>query len=423
MMTTELRSAAVLAALLVTSAVSGGTVAAQAPLTLRAVVEAASQKHPLTEAAKARVTAAEGVRRGAGVLPNPAFTYQVENRRFPGEPSPVGMDAEVSSYATLPLEPFFQRWPRVKAADASVRAAGAEVSAARHAAALDAARAFYRAARAEVGVEATADVLAGLEELVRYNTARAAEGATPEGELVRVRLERDRVATELAMARVELARARAELAPYLGAGQTVGALDWQDGLLAAPALPAADAALAEARRARPELIAGRERVRAASGEVSLQRTMLLRQADALFGTKQVAGTKTLLLGFSVPIPLLDQNRGEVQRATGERRAAEQELAWLEARASAEVEGALAAVRGLGEQLDALGPDFLARAEEARTIALAAYHEGATPLLTVLDASRALADARRTHAELLFLHQQSVLELNVALGREPLGEGH
>ena len=123
--------------------------AAQAPpLTLRAVVEAAGARHPLTEAAKARVTAAEGVRRGAGALPNPVLTYQVENRRFPGDALPAGIDAEVSSYATLPLEPLFQRWPRLRAADAGVRAADAEVVAARHAAALDAARAFYRVARA-----------------------------------------------------------------------------------------------------------------------------------------------------------------------------------------------------------------------------------------------------------------------------------
>ena len=152
----------------------------------------------------------------------------------------------------------------------------------------------------------------------------------------------------------------------------------------------------------------------------MQRTLLLRQVDAVVGSKQVAGTRTLIVGLSLPFPLFDQNRGEVQRATGERRAAEQELAWLEARAAAEVRGALEAVAGLGEQLALLGDGYLARAEEGRTIALAAYHEGAAPLLQLLDASRALAEARRTHAELLFLHQQSVLELNVALGMEPLG---
>lgn len=44
----------------------------------------------------------------------------------------------------------------------------------------------------------------------------------------------------------------------------------------------------------------------------------------------------MLLGVSLPIPLFDQNRGEVQRAVGERAPAGQGQAWAKGQADGEV---------------------------------------------------------------------------------------
>lgn len=174
-----------------------------------------------------------------------------------------------------------------------------------------------------------------------------------------------------------------------------------------------------ARAARPDLAAWRARSEAASAEVSAQRTLTVRQVGATVGTKRRGGATSLLLGLSLPLPLFDQNRGEVQRATGERSAAEQELAWAERQAIAEVEAAYEAAQLLTEQVDYLRGTFLARAEESRRIALAAYQEGAVSLLQVLDASRTLGDARLTYYRTTFAQRLSLLELNAAVGASSL----
>lgn len=401
-------------------------------LRLGEALQRAVAQHPLVEAARARVSAARGARRTAGTLPNPVFSYWGENLGSAARNATTPLDRETQTFATLPLEPLFQRWPRVRGADATVRAATAELDRARQVVALDAARAFYRVAAAQNAVAAAMDIHARLAELVTFNRARVSEGVAAEADLIRTELELDRVAASVTLEQVELARARAELAPYVVGTATVAttvadrlaalrsdslrvAVD--DGPTSAQQASLAPLAeyVAQARLARPDLLASRARAAAARAEIGYQRTLTVRQVGATFGTKRTAGVTSLIAGLSLPIPLFDQNRGEVQRATGERLAAELELAWAERQAAAEVEAAYEAVQLLTDQANRLRGSFLDRAEESRRIALAAYEEGAVSLLQVLDASRTLADARLTYYRTLFAQRQSLLELRAATG--------
>lgn len=401
-------------------------------LRLDEVLQRALAQNPLLEAARARVSAARGVRRTARALPNPVLTYWVESLGAPWRSASTSLDRETQTYATLPLEPLFQRSPRVRGADATVRAADAELARARQVVALDAARAFYRVAAAQDAVEAADEILARLTELVTFNQVRVEEGVAAEADLIRTQLERDRMAAIVTLEQVELSRARAALAPYVATSAT-GATQIRD-RAAAPRSDAlrvtvddsADAPLpeilspvsdfvAQARLARPDLLASRARAEAARAEVTYQRTLTVRQIGATVGTKRTAGVTSLIAGVTLPIPLFDQNRGEVQRAAGERTATEQELAWAERQVSAEVEAAYEAVRLLTMQANRLRGSFLSRAEESRRIALAAYQEGAVSLLQVLDASRALADARLTYYRTVFAQRQSLLEFRAATG--------
>ena len=407
-----------------------------ADLELAEVLRRAVEQHPLVEAARARVYSARGNRLTARTLPNPVFTVWAEDVRVPGGNGASPLDRETQTYATLPLEPLFQRWPRVRRAEAEVRAADADVARARQMVALDAARAFYRVAAAQVAADAADEIRARLAELVTYNSARVREGVAAEADLIRTQLELDRVAASVALERVALVRAKSELAPYLvgrPGADTSNAARAAGGLIAnVPRVAVEDTVarsmgelrplsefVALARAARPDLAAWRARSDAASAEVTAQRTLTVRQVGATVGTKRRGGATSLLLGLSLPLPLFDQNRGEVQRATGERSAAEQELAWAERQAVAEVEAAYEAAQLLTEQADYLRGTFLARAEESRRIALAAYQEGAVSLLQVLDASRTLGDARLTYYRTIFAQRQSLLELNAAVGASSL----
>src|SRR5215217_3879910 len=385
-------------------------------------VLATTAQHPLVAAARARFDAARGSRKTAGAFPNPVASYQVENAPFPGQRSSADLTRETAATVTLPLETIYQRGSRVRLADEEARAAESEILTVRRTVALNAARAFYRVALAEIALRGARENHDGLTHLATYNEKRVREGLTPEGELLRVRLERDRASTQTVFAQIEVARARAEIRAYLPLAARQSAddsisVDIQ-GAFPAARVPAIASLVSYATRCRPELVTARARVAAASAETSIQRALTIRQVGATFGQKRVGSETSMIAGVSVPIPLFDRNRGEIQRATANRIAAERELEWTERSITAELTGALNAVTMVAAEVARLGSSFLDRAEEIRRISLAAYEEGAASLLQVLDASRALNEARLGFYQALFQEKQSVLELAVAAGFEP-----
>ena len=76
------------------------------------------------------------------------------------------------------------------------------------------------------------------------------------------------------------------------------------------------------------------------------------------------------------------------------------VAWGDAQAGSEVYGAVPGID-----------------DESRAIALAAYQEGATPLLSVLEAQRTRAEVRQQYFRTLFDYQTSLSELELAVGKE------
>ena len=406
------------------------------PITLRAVLDSVAARYPLVLAAQARVRAARGTRVTAGAFSNPIVSYQ-DDRPSTGSAAIPGVDREQTTTVTLPLEPLYQRGARVRRADAEVRAATEDAVALRRRASLDATRAFYRTALAQVGVATTRDLLVWLDTLVSYNRARAQQGVAAEADLIRSQLERDRAAADATILEAELAQSRAELSTFVGVPPATGGLfsiAVDERPLALPAevvsSPSSPSTLgatgrtlqSQALMGRAEVRAARERVAAASAGVSSEYSMMFRQIGATFGTKRVAGANTVIAGLSLPIPLFDPNRGEIARAAGERDAARYELIAQERAVSAEVSGAYEAARLLTERTTAMASDtsgFLARADDARRIALGAYREGAVPLLQVIDAARAWGEARLSYYRILYAQHQGVAALVFAEGGDLL----
>ena len=325
---------------------------------------------------------------------------------------------ETMTTAMLPLEPFYQRGPRIKRAQALIRAGEADVLTQRQQLAVDAAGVFYKVALAQVNVAATRSLAQWFDTVVTYNSVRVREGVTAEADLIRSELERDHVLNDLAMAESELARAQADLQTFVGGRSHGGVL-----LVNVDSLPL-NAALAgrSDRVSRPEVEAARERMVASEAATAGERRMLLRELGAMVGTKNAAGTSSLIAGFTLPFPLLDQNRGSITAARAEREVAQSELEQEKRNADADLVGAESAARILSERIATFGTGrvgYLARAEDARRIALGAYREGGTSLLQVIDAARAWKEARNSYFETLFAQHLAVIRLMVAEGIDVL----
>lgn len=402
--------------------VAQAVIAPRPELSLEAVLVAALTDHPLIEAARARVEAARGARHTARTWTNPLITYWSENGAFPAQAQPPGVQHEASTYLTVPLEPFFQRPPRERRAEEDVRVADAAFAEARRQVALDASRVFFRVALAQAAFNAADTNRACLEGLVAYTKARVREGATAEGDLIRTEVELERVATNAVLADVELARSRAQLMPLFGDPSAVGDVLR---LPSAPALtPLATTALladflARARERRPEVAAARARVAGAEAAMTYERSIAVRQIGGTFGMKRIDGQSSMIAGVALSLPVFDRNHGGIERATSEHLAAQHDLAWSERTIAADVQSAYDAWQRLVRHVANLRQSFLDRAEEARSIAFAAYQEGAAPLLQVLDASRTVADAQLIYTRALLAAEQAAFELALAAGDEPI----
>jgi cobalt-zinc-cadmium efflux system outer membrane protein len=384
-------------------------------LNVDSVISMVSRSNPRIGAAFEASQAARGARRTAGAWTNPTFTYQVENAGFPGQDSPRGLDKETSAFAMLPLEPAYQLRPRIARASAEVRAADADLRTTRRDITLQAVAAFYSTALAQVEVAGLADNRAWLDSLIRYAGARVKEGAAAEVDLIRLEVERDRAETDLALARVVLARSRSMLASLIGSND----FEIDVATAARPEMPRRSipdlaVALATAGRVRPEIAAAQARLDAASSGVSVQRSSIVRDIGLMTGAKSTEGIRSMLAGVSFSLPLFDQNRGEIQRAEAERRIALADRESAERMVTADVTATFAAVETLSAQLARMQDGLIRRAEEARRVAEGAYREGATPLTQVIDAARALAEARKLYYRALFARAQAVIELNSSL---------
>ena len=145
----------------------------QSPISLPQLLARVGREHPRIAGSHARVVAAAGARRAAGVFPNPVVGVGIENARLPGHEPVVGMDHETITTATLPLEFVYQRGARVRRADADLAASRSDAFAERQRIALEAARAYYRVAAGQIDLAAAGDLLRWLDSLVAYTRARA----------------------------------------------------------------------------------------------------------------------------------------------------------------------------------------------------------------------------------------------------------
>ena len=135
------------------------------------------------------------------------------------------------------------------------------------------------------------------------------------------------------------------------------------------------------------------------------------------GYKRRANDNTVMFGVSIPLKTHDRNEAGIARAESDQKIARAQLELTRNHAFAEVESAYAAFQTAREQVQTFRNELLNQAEESRSIALAAYQEGATPLLPVLEAQRTRAEVRQQYFHTLFDYQTSLVDLELAVGKD------
>ena len=393
--------------------------AAQPLLSPEEAVGTALRSHPLLSAARARTAAADGLVLQAGLRPNPRLTLQTENWRPYGTPSfSPNRDPDTYAFLSKPLERGGKRERRVELANASLHRTEQERQLVERQIAVRVRQAYWNAAGAEKLVRLLTENANNFQQIVDYHELRVRLGAMAEADLVKVQLERERLNLGIQGAVLEAERARVLL--FLEMGQTtvlqVVLAELPDQLEAS--LPTVDLAAATARR--PEILLATRVVEEARANLKLQRANATPDVDILAGYKRTAGFHTALGGVQVNLPISNRNQGAIVAAEAEVRAAEWELRALEASVAAEIRTAEADVRSRADQLKRLfgeagGTGLRGKAAESSRIALAAYREGGTDLLRLLDAERVRIETQVLYYKTLTEYRQSVIALDAALG--------
>jgi outer membrane protein TolC len=389
---------------------------AQNVLSLREAVERALASHPSLKAEAEEISIARGREQQSHLIANPTFSFENQNLR-PGQD--YTRDVDSYAYLTQPLDILGKRKQKIAVASEGVNVSTAGYQEARRLLAQNV-RVAYWTAR---GAQETRDLLRAsaqnFQEIIDYHSSQLSVGAISEQDFLRIRLEGERLKIAENIAVIEAGRARVRLLREMGQS------DFSEFTLSEP-LDANQTELAQISA--QQILAQRADVKESSAElVEAQARARLENVSARpdlsveFGYKRTqlpnssSGSNTALAGIEITLPITDRNQGNRAAADAEVRRRQQLLAAQQAAALAEYNAALQEYQlRRGEVMETLQP-LREHAAEIAEIAQAAYRQGGTDLLRLLDAERARIDGQLAWVQGMVEYQKSIVNLEAAEG--------
>ena len=402
-------------ALVMTFTVAARGQEAAGPLTLDRVVSTYIERNLELQAAQYRLERAKADQIAARLRPNPGITVTAENFVVSG-PTPFKKLYEVATSYSETIELGGKRMLRERVADLTVSAAEAQFADAMRRGVGAVKRLYYDAVLARYNVEVASENRQTFAQLLELNQTRFQEGAIPEADLIKVRLERIKFDSALKQAELNLRQATIRLLERLSESNFVRQ-DVAGEMNFTSANPSLESLRQQALAGRPDVQAAMREVDAAEGRVALEQARARPDVTPFAGYKRLAMDNSLLFGVSIPLRLRDRNQAGIARAETDVKTAQTQLQLVRNRSLAEVETAYEAFQTAREQVQTFQSALLEQADESRTIALAAYEEGGADLLPFLEAQRTRAEVRQQHFRTLFEYQSSLIDLELAVGRE------
>jgi outer membrane protein, heavy metal efflux system len=404
-----------LAAMILCLPISGWAQQGVPSLSLQAVADLYIQNSLELQVARQRIERSRADQIAARLRPNPTVTVTAENLGL-GGPTPFRRLYEAGATYSETIELGGKRAQREKTADAIVSAAEVQLEDTMRRGLADVKRLYFDAVLARYNVEVTTENRQTFEQLVRFNVTRFQEGAIPELDLIKVRLERVKFDSSVKQAELSLRQATIRLLEKLGVPNNnsptiVGQLDSR------PISADLNALRQSASTQRADVRAAIAEVNAAKERLELERVRAKTDIAPFAGYKRVGNDHTVLFGVNVPLKVRDQNQAEIARADVDVKTAEMRLQLVRNHALAEVESAYAALQISRELVETFEKELLQQADESRTITIAAYEEGGTELLPVLESQRTRTEVRQQYFKTLFDYQASIVALELAAGRE------
>jgi cobalt-zinc-cadmium efflux system outer membrane protein len=356
--------------------------------------------------AQAGVEAALAQTQTAREFPNPTLALSTSGIATDGRGngSPLHNEFLQRSYDSIVslnqlLETAGKRSLRRESAEAGQRVAEAQRDEARRWLLQSVTQAYVAAlvAREDVGI--LGNSAASLRREADVAALRLKTGDISATDKDQIEMAADRFALDADTARHTATVATILLETLVGEAAPTGETELTDTLedlaAAAPRVTTSDTIAGE----RPDLVAAEANVRKAEAELRLQQRARIPDltVSAQFEHHPPDQPNTAGLGFSVPLPLWNRNRGAIQAARAARAQAEAQMDRTRIQAAAEIATARSALRDAEARAAAFHQQMLPKSAAVLRAITYAYEKGGASLLDLLSAQRNDNDIRQAAA--------------------------
>jgi cobalt-zinc-cadmium efflux system outer membrane protein len=386
------------------------------PLTLESVVNTYTEKNLELQAAKYRLEWAHADQFAARLRPNPGFTFSAENLAFSG-PTPTSELYQLTATYSETIELGGKRRLREKVADVAMSVAEAQFADVMRRGIAAVKRLYFDALLARYDLEVANENQQTFQQLVQFNLARFQQGTIPEADLIKVRLERIKVDSAIKEAQLHYRQAVIRVLEQVGESTFPANQAVRGDLNINLVKPDLEILRQAALKQRPDVQVADRDVEAAEARLALEQGRSHTDLIPYAGYRRLGPDNTIVAGISIPLKTRDHNQAAIARAETELKTAEKQAQIVRNRVLAEVEAAYEAYQTTQQQVETFRNELLNQADESRSIALAAYEQGATELLPVLEAQRTRADVRHEYFRTLFNYQTGLIDLTLAVGQE------
>lgn len=378
---------------------------ANATLSLPKALQQAVNANPRIAVADRNIGMATGRRQQANAMPNPTVGFEVDNFA----PGPTDNVSALETTLTLSqlIELGGKRDARVSAALGDFDAARWEREATKLELLSQTTLAFVEAVSMQRRIGILDRQAAGLEKLLPLMQRRVEAGASPPSEVSRVQAAVGMTRLEKERARLALAVAKQELAALMG--RDVPDFTSVAGDLGRLVRPAPLETLIKAIDDNPQLMRWTAIRAQRDGDLLVARLKPIPDVTASVGWRyyQENGGSAVRLGVSMPIPVLDSNRGAIREAQENSQKVHAERAVNRLALVAVVAKAYNTATSQLQQLDLLRKTILPTARAALATIEDGYGQGRFTVLEILDAYRTVADAELLEHDALTSFHTSV----------------
>lgn len=385
-------------------------------LSLAVAIERALAASPRIEAAEQTVLAAEGAQQQAGLRLNPVLQFEAEN--IAGTGAYRALDGSVYTLSVAQeLELGGRRQHRQDAAGAGTALAQHEQHNARLQVIMAVRIAYARVIAAQQRLELAQEHQRVAQALMSEIEKRVQAGVEPQLQLSKAQIALARAGLLQDEQEREVMHAQHVLASFwFGRHEAV---DYDSSPFFSLVPPVPETQLEAALRRHPALQYWH------SDQQKQQALMRLTQAEATpnpslaLGVRQFeeTGDQALVVGLSMPLPVFNRNQGALRTARAELARSASNQKTRERELIAQGLQVLEEMTNAYHRARALAAGIIPAAERAFALAREGYLAGRFPYLEVLDAQRALFDAKQDHIGALEQYQVAKAEVEFVMAND------